>query len=174
MRKSQQRNTFSTLLKTFIICNIDFILNFALISLYTSNFLIYVKISLLINIYISNSQTIQTFLLLTYISLSSLFKSQSQIICKCKLFLLIDTIINSITLHCHHILKKIIETIEETIKFGQQRKDALFIMKKIVGQANILRKKVKIQKISSKSVFLQGLISKQVNILQSIKKLIKR
>ena len=72
------------------------------------------------------------------------------------------------------MLKGIVETIKKTIKPKLKKRDALFITKKVVGQASILRKSVRIQKISSKNSFLEALINKQVNTLQSIKELIMK
>lgn len=72
------------------------------------------------------------------------------------------------------MLKEIVEIIKKTIKVKQQRKSDWFIIKKVVDQTNILKKSVKIQKISSKGGFLKSLIGKQANKLQNIKKLIMR
>ena len=70
------------------------------------------------------------------------------------------------------MLEEIKEIIKETIRYGLKRKDALFITKKVVGQAGILRKSVRIIRISSKNGFFNILISKQANTLQSMKELI--
>ena len=72
------------------------------------------------------------------------------------------------------MLERIVETIVETIRFGLRRKSALFVTKKVVDQAGILGKSVKIPRISSKNDFLKGLVSKQVNTLQNMKKLIMK
>ena len=107
-----------------------------------------------------------------YALLSSSSKRPTQIICKRKLFLLIGAITNSIKLYHQPILKRIVETIEESIRSELKRIDSLFATKKVVGQVNILGKSVRIQKISSKSGFFKALMSKQVNTFQSMKELI--
>lgn len=50
------------------------------------------------------------------------------------------------------------------------KKNTLFVTK-VVGQASIPEKSVRIKKISSKNGFLEGLIGKQTNTLQSMKEL---
>ena len=75
------------------------------------------------------------------------------IICRHKPFLSISAIINSIKYHHQFMLERILEIIVETSRSGLRRKSALFITKKVVGQATILEKSVRIPKISSKTVF---------------------
>lgn len=118
IRESQQKNTFSFSLKTFVTCNMNQMSNSALISLYTTNLFICVKIFLLVNTHTSNPQTPWPVLLIIYALLSLSFKKQTWILCRHKLFLPIGAITNSTKLHYQLILKEIIETIEKIIQFG--------------------------------------------------------
>lgn len=73
------------------------------------------------------------------------------------------------------MLERIVETIEETTSCsGLNRKDALFIIKKVIGQANIPEKSRRIQRTTSKNSNLKGLIGEQINTLQSMKKMIMK
>lgn len=107
-----------------------------------------------------------------YALLSSLSKKQIQIICRRKPFLSIGTITNSIKCNYPFILERIVEIIEEIVKLGYEKKSALFITRKIVGEAGILKKSVKIQRRYLKSSSLDGFINKKVIILQNMKELI--
>ena len=72
------------------------------------------------------------------------------------------------------MLENIVETIMEIITSELRRKSALFVIKKVISQAGILGKSVRILKISSKNGFLEDLISKQANTLQNIKRWIMK
>lgn len=56
--------------------------------------------------------------------------------------------------------KEIMKTIKEAFRYKLKRKDILFIIKKVIGQTNILEKYIKISRISLTNRFLKGLISK--------------
>ena len=72
------------------------------------------------------------------------------------------------------MLEEIVETIEETIKVGWQKKSALFVIKRVVNQPSTLERSARIWRISLKSGFLKSLISEQDNTLQNMKELIMR
>lgn len=65
-----------------------------------------------------------------------------------------------------------VENIKKIIRYKWKKEDVLFVSKKVVGQAAIWEKSVRIPKISLNNIFFKNLINKQASILQSIKKLI--
>lgn len=54
------------------------------------------------------------------------------------------------------MLEEIKKTIKEIIRYKLKRKNTLFVIKKVIDQANILEKNIKIPKISSKNGFLKN------------------